>query len=144
MTAMKGHVATAEVDVQASAERVWQAMTDPRLIAEYMFGSQVDTDWQVGSPIAWRGEYDGKSFEDHGTVVVFEPRQVLEVTHFSPLTGQEDRPENYHRVRYEVAEADGSTHVGLEQDNNGSAEEAEHSAANWQMMLDGLKRVAER
>lgn len=144
MTATKGYLATAEVDVSAPADRVWQAMTDPSLIAEYMFGSRVETDWQVGSPITWSGEYEGRPFEDHGTVVAFEPAQVLEVTHFSPLSGQEDRPENYHRVRYEVTEAGGSTHVRLEQDNNGSEQEAEHSAANWQLMLDGLKRVAER
>ena len=77
MTATKGYLATAEVDVSAPADRVWQAMTDPRLIAEYMFGSRVETDWQVGSPITWSGEFEGRPFEDHGTVVAVQPGQLL-------------------------------------------------------------------
>ena len=73
-----------------------------------------------------------------------DPPRALEVTHFSPLSGQEDKPENYHRVRYELRNQGDRTLVRLTQDNSGSAEEAEHSGANWQSMLDGLKKVVER
>jgi uncharacterized protein YndB with AHSA1/START domain len=79
-----------------------------------------------------------------GEIISVDPGRRLEVTHFSPLTGQEDRPENYHRVRYELQQTTGGTSVRLSQDNSSSAEEAEHSAANWQMMLDGLKNVVEQ
>jgi hypothetical protein len=47
-------------------------------------------------------------------------------------------------VSYELQQSDGGTSVRLAQDNSSSAEEAEHSGANWQMMLDGLKRVVEQ
>lgn len=137
------HIARAECEVAAPPERVWEALTNPTLIREYMFGSEVETDWQVGSPITWKGEYQGRTYEDKGEVLRVEPSRSLEVTHFSPLTGQEDRPENYHRVRYDLDVVAGGTKVQLSQDNNASAEEAEHSGKNWQMMLDGLKRVAE-
>ena len=140
---MTEHVATAHVTVQAPADRVWQALTDPDLIAQYMFGSRVETDWQVGSPIAWKGEYDGRPYEDKGEVLEVRPEQRLSVTHFSPMSGQEDLPENYHRVTYELSGEDGRTDVRLTQDNAGSEEEAAHFSQNWQMMLDGLKRVAE-
>jgi len=109
-----------------------------------MFGSEVRTDWKPGSPITWKGEFEGKAFEDKGEIISFEPGRRLEVTHFSPLTGQDDRPENYHRVRYELQPANGGTVVRLTQDNSSSAEEAEHSGATWQMMLDGLKKVVEQ
>ena len=79
-----------------------------------------------------------------GVIIAVEPGRRLEVTHFSPLTGQEDRPENYHRVSYELQQGNGGTSVRLTQDNSSSAAEAEHSGANWQMMLDGLKRVVEQ
>jgi hypothetical protein len=36
------------------------------------------------------------------------------------------------------------TRLRLTQDNSGSAEEAEHSSATWQAMLDGLKKVVEQ
>ena len=140
---MSGHIATAQCEVNASPDRVWQALTEPELIKKYMFGSEVTTDWKPGSPITWKGEFEGRAYEDKGEVIAVEPGRRLEVTHFSPLTGQEDRPENYHRVRYDLHQTNGGTSIRLTQDNSSSAEEAEHSGANWQMMLDGLKRVVE-
>jgi uncharacterized protein YndB with AHSA1/START domain len=141
---MSGHVATAECEIDAPPDKVWRALTEPELIKKYMFGSEVKTDWQPGSPITWKGEFEGREYEDKGEIISVDPGRRLEVTHFSPLTGQEDRPENYHRVRYELQQTTGGTSVRLSQDNSSSAEEAEHSAANWQMMLDGLKNVVEQ
>jgi hypothetical protein len=76
-------------------------------------------------------------------VLEVDPPHRLVVTHFSPMSGQLDVPENYHRLMYELSPVDGGTKVVLEQDNNPSAESAEHSAANWRTMLNGLKQVAE-
>jgi len=141
---MSTYVATAECEIETSPEDVWRGLTDPEAIREFMFGSEVQTDWKPGSPITWKGEYEGKSYEDKGEIVTVEPGRLLEVTHFSPLSGQEDKPENYHRVRYELQADGGRTRVRLTQDNSGSAEEAEHSSATWQAMLDGLKKVVEQ
>jgi uncharacterized protein YndB with AHSA1/START domain len=141
---MSGHVASAQCKIDAAPEEVWRALTDPALIKQYMFGSAVTTNWKPGSPITWQGEFEGRAYQDKGEIISFEPNRQLEVTHFSPLTGQEDRPENYHRVRYDLQPTNGGTSVRLTQDNSSSAEEAEHSAANWQMMLDGLKKVVEQ
>jgi uncharacterized protein YndB with AHSA1/START domain len=140
---MTGYTAKAQTEISASADRVWAAMTDPEQIKEYMFGSQVETDWKPGSPIRWKGEFDGKSYEDKGEVLEVEPGRRLKVTHFSPLTGQDDVPENYHTVTYDLDEHDGHTHVALTQDNAGSEQEAEHSSAMWQQMLDGLRKQVE-
>ena len=143
VTAMNGIVATASIDIEAPASRVWTALTEPDQIAAYMFGSRVETDWEVGHPITWNGEWEGKPYRDKGQVLAYDEPERLSVTHFSPLTGQDDVPENYHTLVYELGENDGVTTVSLSQDNNGSEEEAEHSRANWQMMLDGLKKQVE-
>lgn len=140
---MTGKVATAEVDVDAPRSRVWQALTDPDQIAEYMMGSRVDTDWQPGSPITWTGEWEGKPYEDKGEVVEVDRERRLVVTHFSPLSGADDKPENYHRLTYELSDTDGGTHLSLSQDNNASDEEAERSQGQWEQMLQGLKTTAE-
>jgi len=143
VTAMNGIVATASIDIEAPASRVWTALTEPDQIAAYMFGSRVETDWEVGHPITWNGEWEGKPYQDKGQVLAYDEPERLSVTHFSPLTGQDDLPESYHTLVYELDENDGVTTVSLSQDNNGSEEEAEHSRANWQMMLDGLKKQVE-
>ena len=140
---MTDHIATVETEVEAPASRVWAALTDPDVIERYMFGARVVTDWKPGSSIDWKGEYKGKPFEDKGEVLEVVPEQRLKVTHFSPLSGEDDVPENYHTVTYELESDNGTTHVSLSQDNNPSAEAAEHSRANWEKMLSGLKATVE-
>ena len=142
---MTGHVAHAKVTVDATPQQAWQALTDPGEIRKWMVGTEVSTDWQVGSPVTWRGEMNGKPYEDKGEVLeVDEPRR-LSTTHDSPLMGQEDRPENYHTVTYALEGDDGGpTTVTLEQDGNDSAEQAEQFSQNWQSMLDALKESVEK
>jgi uncharacterized protein YndB with AHSA1/START domain len=140
---MADHVATAESEIDAPPSQVWAALTDPEQIKKYMFGSQVETDWRPGSPIVWKGEYEGKGYEDKGEILEFEPERRLKVTHFSPLSGQEDVPENYHTLVYELEEHGARTRVSLSQDKNPTVEAAEHSRANWEQMLSGLKQVVE-
>lgn len=139
----QSYIAKAEIDVAAPVSEVWRALTDADLIAKYFFGSRVETDWRPGSSITWKGEYNGKAFEDKGKVLEVEENRLLKVTHFSPLSGQPDEPENYHTLTYTLDEHDGGTHLELSQDNNGSEEEAEHSKANWETMLAGLKKTVE-
>ena len=99
---MAGIVATAEIDIAAEPDRVWETLTDPAAVKQWMFGTDLETDWQVGSPIVWKGEYEGKSYEDKGEVLVYDAPQRLSVTHFSPTTGQDDVPENYHTLVYDA------------------------------------------
>ena len=140
---MTGKIATAETDIHATRSKVWDALTDPDQIQKYMFGSKVETDWKPGSRITWKGEYEGKKYEDKGEILEVEPERRLKLTHFSPISGEEDTPENYHTLVYELEESNGTTHVSLSQDNNKSEEAAEHSRANWEKMLSGLKEVVE-
>jgi uncharacterized protein YndB with AHSA1/START domain len=141
---MAGHVATAEIVIDAPATRAWGALTEPEQIKKYMFGSQVVTDWKQGSPIVWQGEYEGQRYEDKDEIVEIEPARRLQVTHFSALGGQEDIPANYHTLTYELEDLGEATRVSLSQDNNASEEPAEHSRENWETMLSGLKETVER
>lgn len=135
--------ATAEVDVNAPIERVWQALTDPEIVKKYFFGTHVDTDWKPGSPITWSGEYDGTAYEDKGSVIDVQEPHLLRVTHFSPMTGLPDKPENYHTLTYELTSTNSGTRVKLSQDNNASPDEANRAEANWNSMLSGLKKTVE-
>ncbi|MEJ7706872.1 MAG: SRPBCC domain-containing protein, partial [Nocardioidaceae bacterium] len=140
---MADYVATAETEIGASPAQVWAALTDPKLIKKYMFGSLVETDWQQGNSIFWKGEYEGKTYEDKGEILEIETERRLKVSHFSPLSGQEDVPDNYHTLLYELKQNGDKTHISLSQDKNASEEEAQRAKRNWEMMLGGLKEVVE-
>jgi uncharacterized protein YndB with AHSA1/START domain len=136
-------IARAETDINASKDKVWNALVDPALIKEYMFGTTVKTNWQPGSTITWSGEWEGKPYEDKGEILKVEEGKLLQYTHFSPLTGEDDKPENYHTVTVELFEEEKGTHVVLSQEGNKDLQAKEHSEKNWKMMLESMKKVLE-
>jgi len=140
---MSGQTVTSEVEISASPGQVWNALTDPDLIRKYFFGSTVETTWEPGAPITWSGEYDGTSYQDKGEVIEVVPEQRLVVTHFSPMTGQDDVPENYHRLTYSLEREGDATRLTLEQDNT-PEESVEDFQSNWDTMLGNLKELVER
>jgi len=136
--------AVKHITIHAPRESVWQALVDPQKVKQYMHGTNMETDWSIGSPITWKGEWKGNAYEDKGTVLDVKPQTLLKMTHWSPMAGSEDRPENYHTVTYELADRDGMTELTVEQDNNATQEEADSMAENnWGPVLEGLKQVAE-
>jgi uncharacterized protein YndB with AHSA1/START domain len=136
-------VAKASVLINAPAARVWDALTNPELIRQYLFGTQVTTNWQVGSPITYRGVWEGKPYEDKGTILQIEPEKVLTSTYWSPLSGVPDLPAYYKTVRYELANEGHATRLTVTQDNNDTEEEVEQVKSNWEMVLTGLKNLLE-
>src|SRR6266511_659337 len=135
--------AQAKMTIHAPASKVWEALTKPELIKQYLFGTNVISDWKVGSPITYKGEWEGKPFEDKGKILKLEPEKLLMSTHWSQLSGVPDSPENYHTVTYQLSEKDGSTDVAITQDNNANEEERVHSEQNWKTVLDGMKKLLE-
>ncbi|MEV6773518.1 SRPBCC domain-containing protein [Nocardia sp. NPDC051030] len=132
--------AVASVTVPHSPARVWAALTDPAEIAQYFLGTRVETDWQVGSPIVFRGEWQGKQYRDHGEVLEFEPERTWRITHYSPLTGLPDVPENYHTLSYTIESVADGTSVTIRQGRNRSEDEVQHSEQLWGMVLDNLEK----
>ena len=136
-------IAKAETTINAPAAKVWHALVTPADITLYMFGTTVTSDWREGSPITWKGEWKGKPYEDKGVIKTFTPERTLRYTHFSPLSGQPDKPENYHTVTIEITPANTATKVTLSQDGNATDEEKKHSEGNWSQVLAGLKKFVE-
>jgi len=137
-------IARASLTVDAPRAKVWDALVNPKAIKQYMFGAAVVSDWREGSPIVWKGEWQGKPYEDKGTLLEVEPGRTLRYSHFSPLSGLPDEPGNYHTVTIELSGEGNQTRVALAQDNNPTDEARVHSEKNWGMMLAALKKFLER
>ena len=135
--------ARATTIINAPVSKVWQALVNPELIRQYLFDTEVITDWKVGSPITYKGEWQGQAFEDKGEILDIEPEKLLRSTHWSPLSGVPDTPENYHTVTYTLTDKGDRTEVTITQDNNATEEEKEHSERNWNTVLDGMKKLLE-
>jgi uncharacterized protein YndB with AHSA1/START domain len=135
--------------IAAPADQVWDALTRPEKIKRYFFGADVETDWRIGSPIKFRGEYEGRRFEDRGEIRSFDPGRKLAYTHYSPLSGAPDAPENYHVVTIELEPQGEATEVTLTQSNlTGGVKESDAKMRaefekNWNAVLEGLARTVE-
>jgi uncharacterized protein YndB with AHSA1/START domain len=136
-------IAQATITINAPAARVWDALTQPDLIKQYLFGTTVTTDWQVGSPITYEGVWEGKAYRDKGVVLQVVPEKLLVSTFWSALSGLPDVPENYQTVRYELGAEGKGTRLTIVQGNNATQADADHSAQNWSMVLDGMKKLLE-
>ena len=136
-------VAQATIIINAPTSRVWDALTRPDLIKQYLFGTKVTADWRVGSPITYQGTWEGKAYQDKGKVLQVAPGKLLVSTFWSSLSGLPDAPENYQTVRYELSTEGSGTRLTISQNNNATQEDANHSAQNWNMVLDGMKQLLE-
>jgi uncharacterized protein YndB with AHSA1/START domain len=135
--------AKTEITIDASAARVWAALTTPALIKQYLMGADVHTDWKVGSPLVYTGTYQGKPYEEKGVIKQIEPQKVLQATHFSATSGKEDKPENYSLVTWRLEPSGSSTRLSVSQDGLTSEQGVEGAKKNWTGVLEALKKVVE-
>ena len=134
---------TISVTIRAPTEEVWNALTTPELIKRWFFGVDTETDWQVGSPLVHRGEWQGKPYEDKGTILRFEPPTLLVHSHRGPASGVPDRPEHYQEVTWSLAERDGTTTLTVAETNLPSQEAKAMSDESWKAVLNNLKELLE-
>ena len=140
----KGFVAKQSIAINAPAAKVWDALVNPDMIKRYLFGTNTISDWKVGRPIVFRGEWEGKTYEDKGVILRLEPGRLLEYTYFSSLSKLPDVPENYQTVTIELSSREAHTFLSLSQDNSLTREAQEHSEKNWGMVLGTLKKLLEQ
>jgi uncharacterized protein YndB with AHSA1/START domain len=140
----KKFVARRTLAINAPIAKVWDALVNPRMIKQYMFGTNAVSEWKEGSPIVFRGEWEGKRYEDKGVILRLEPERLLQYTHFSPLSGLPDTPENYHTVTVELTSQGTRTLLSLSQDNDASEQAREHSEKSWGIMLASLRDLLEK
>lgn len=144
---MRSPVVELETIIDGDVDAVWRALTMPELIKKYLFGAEVITDWEVGHPITFRGEWNGKPFTDRGEIRTIDPGHELSYTHWSELEGESSVPQHQQLVRYRLASQGALTKLTLAQFNMGGSEpdekKREEYRRNWKAMLDGLRETVE-
>ena len=137
------YIAKASVTLRAPVEKVWEALTNPEIVKKYFFGTTVESDWQVGSPITYTGEWEGKPYTEKGIILAVEPNKQLKSTYYTASNGP-DIPENYNVITYDLRTEGASTTLQITQTNIKSEESAKHSEANWNTVLAGLEKLLEQ
>jgi uncharacterized protein YndB with AHSA1/START domain len=110
-------VSKSEVKIDAPRETVWAVLTEPRYVKQWQYGSDLDTDWSVGSSIRFTAEWDGHKFEQWGEVLLVDAPRELRYSLFVPEPGVEDKPDNRLTMIYSLSEESGLTRVTITQED---------------------------
>lgn len=141
---MKSNIkAQASINIHATISNVWEALTNPEIIKKYFFGTNAITDWKVGSPIKFTGEWEGKSYTDKGTILAIQKNKLIKYDYWSSMSGIEDKPENYVIVTYQLSGEGENVNLSVLQENIPDEKMKVHSEENWNKVLKGLKKVVE-
>jgi uncharacterized protein YndB with AHSA1/START domain len=136
-------IAKQSVVINAPLSKVWDALVNPVLIKQYLFGTEAVSDWKAGSSIVFTGTWKGKAYVHKGVVLRMEPGKILQHTNWSSLSGIPDVPENYYIVTYELSTINSQTLLSVTQDRIATEEERVGSEKNWQGVLSTLKNLLE-
>ncbi len=139
------------IAINASAEKVWDALVNPEQTKKYMFGCAAISDWKVGSPLIWKMIYEGKDFIPvKGDIVSIEPNKKLAYTVIDPNSAIEDIPENYLMVIYELKAENDQTVLTVTQgdyatvaDGEKRYQESYNNGEGWNPILVEIKKVVE-
>ena len=133
----------ATIFIAAPPAVVWDALTNPVVIKQYLFGTEATSDWKVGSPISYKGSWEGKPYEDKGFILELIPEHLLVTSYFSGFFGETDVPEHYWRITYRLISKDDGTELSITSDNVPTQERADHSAKNWELVMATMKKILE-
>lgn len=132
-----------KITINASTQRVWDTLTKPELVKLWQYGSDLLTTWEIGTEIKFRTEWEGKIFEQWGTVLEMRQNELIKYSLFAPRPGLVDKPENYFVMNYVLTEDNGKTKLEIIQEDNrpNAVQEGEQNEEN--PILKSLKDIAE-
>jgi uncharacterized protein YndB with AHSA1/START domain len=140
------------ISINAPAAKVWDALTKPELTKQYMFGCETVSDWQPGSELLWKGEYEGKEMVFvKGHIVTIEPGELLVYTTIDPNSTIDDVSENYLTVTYRLSEENGQTLFTVTQGDYSTVAEGErryqeayNNGEGWNPIIVEIKKLVEK
>ncbi len=139
---MDTHVINKSITINATPEKVWDALTNPEKTKQYFFRCEVHSDWKTGGPIIFRGEpTPGQKTELKGRILQIQPRQLLKYTlNHSDESG-------YSTVTDVLKYENGKTTLTISDDigdTPGAEDRYKKSEQGWEMVLNGLKQLVEK
>lgn len=130
--------------LKAPIEKVFSALTDNEEITKYFPLNSVESTWEVGSEVLYKGEVNGSPFTDYGIIEKLTFPIEYQYRYWSDNHGTERTEENHLTINYGLEKADEGTMLTVKQSNIKSAEMYElMNSQVWDFLLASLKQHIE-
>jgi len=125
-------VVTRSVLVNATPERIWEALTHPGMTKQYLYNCEVHSDWKKGSELRWTGNYKGKSLDLRGRILEIVPGRLIRYARFDPMAEGDIFRQGEIYVTHEIIPQGKKTKLLTTLEHfEGDENRAEHAAEQW-------------
>jgi uncharacterized protein YndB with AHSA1/START domain len=136
------------ITLNADAGKVWEALTKSEMIKKYMSGSEVISDWKVGSPILWVGTSEGaEKVMQKGSIEKMEVGRLIQFKTLDLNAEYTDVPSNYVKATCELTPKLGKTLLSVTQGDYSRVEKGRKRFVSddggWDRTLIALKEFIE-
>lgn len=141
-------IITNSITFDTTPEKVWAILTEPVFVKQYMYDSDLITDWQPGQPVIFKGVYQGQEMVFvKGHTVENIPNKLLSYTVFDPNANYKDEPWNYLTVTYKLEQKGNQTELTITQGDYSKVEDGAKryddaaNAGGWSSILEKMKAL---
>jgi uncharacterized protein YndB with AHSA1/START domain len=131
------------VTLNAPIQKVWDALTMPEQVKLWQFGSDLITNWKVGSSIEFITEWQGTTFKQWDTILEIRHHELIRYSLFAPRPDLEDKPENYFIMNYILSSHNEKTVLNILQEDNRPNAMQEAPQGEENPILQSLKKLVE-
>lgn len=129
--------------IEASRKTVWDYLTLPTLMKEWMGDEEMEidilSDWKIGGSFVIKG-FHHVLFENRGTILKLKPETVFEYEYLSSMSNLEDVPGNYTTISFHLEAKGDQTELRVETNNFPTFEIYKHLEFYWNGTLGIITR----
>lgn len=123
---------TRSVLLNASPERVWEALTHPGMTKQYLYNCEVACDWKRGSSVRWTGTYHGREVDQEGRILDIIPGRMIKYSGFDKLAEGDISREGNIYITHEIVPHGRQTKLLTTLEHfEGDETRAEYAAQQW-------------
>ncbi len=138
---MEKFIVKKKIDIDATPDQVWEALTNPEKTKKYFFKCKVLSDWKTGSSITFKGKmFFIINFEMSGKILEIEPLKLLK------YNLKNSNSSSVSIVTDKLTYENGITTLTINDDvgqTEGAEKRFKKSNKGWDKILNGLKELVE-